>query len=152
MSVTNALGRRKTSVARVYLKKGKGKITVNNREVSEYFPTVGLRAKALAPLDATDNNNAFDINANIKGGGVAGQADAVDELARRSRRDDVRADGKPTQRREGGGETQYRGQSVVRLGRGQRRDRARGSEAALLVVGAPWRERDRASWAWARLP
>ncbi len=77
MEIVNALGRRKNSVARIYLSKGKGKISVNNRELSEYFPTQILRNKALKPLKVTDNDNKFDLKINADGGGVSGQAGAV---------------------------------------------------------------------------
>jgi len=77
METINALGRRKNSVARIYLTKGKGKISVNNRELSEYFPTPILRNKALKPFKVTHNDNKFDVKINADGGGVSGQAGAV---------------------------------------------------------------------------
>ena len=69
-------GRRKTSVARVYLRSGSGKITVNGRDVNEYFanPTNVFIVKQ--PLDVTDNLTKFDILINVKGGGITGQAGA----------------------------------------------------------------------------
>ena len=69
-------GRRKTSVARVYLRSGSGKITVNGRDVEEYFanPTNVFIVKQ--PLDVTDNLTKYDILINVKGGGVTGQAGA----------------------------------------------------------------------------
>ena len=69
-------GRRKTSVARVYLRSGSGKITVNGREVENYFtnPTNVFIVKQ--PLDVTDNLDKFDILINVKGGGVTSQAGA----------------------------------------------------------------------------
>jgi len=69
-------GRRKTSIARVYLREGKGVITVNHRTVDEYFKdsmNVNLVRK---PLEITDNLKNFDVLINVKGGGVAGQAGA----------------------------------------------------------------------------
>jgi small subunit ribosomal protein S9 len=77
MEVINALGRRKNSVARVYMSKGKGKITVNNRDFADYFPTSILRDKALKPFKVTDNENKYDLKINADGGGVSGQAGAV---------------------------------------------------------------------------
>jgi small subunit ribosomal protein S9 len=69
-------GRRKTSVARVYLREGDGKITINGRPVEEYFvnPTNVFMLKQ--PLDVTDNTNKFDLVINVYGGGTTGQAGA----------------------------------------------------------------------------
>ena len=77
MSVTNALGRRKSSVARVYLSKGKGKITVNKRDVSEYFQTAVLLEKINQPFNATETAGQYDVLVNVKGGGSNGQAEAI---------------------------------------------------------------------------
>lgn len=77
MEVTNTLGRRKTSVARVYLSKGKGNITVNNRDFKEYFPTPVLQHKIHQPFNITDTANTYDVKVNVDGGGVSGQVEAV---------------------------------------------------------------------------
>jgi small subunit ribosomal protein S9 len=77
MEVINTTGRRKTSVARVYLKKGKGKITVNNKDYTEYFPTATLRYKINQPLNAVEADGKYDVNVNVYGGGITGQAEAV---------------------------------------------------------------------------
>lgn len=77
MSVTNTLGRRKTAVARVYLSKGSGKVTVNKREVKDYFKTAVLLDKVNQPFDLTGTSGKFDVNVNVGGGGVNGQAEAV---------------------------------------------------------------------------
>ena len=77
MSVTNTLGRRKTAVARVYLSKGSGKVTVNHREVKDYFKTAVLLDKVNQPFAITGTSNQFDVNVNVDGGGVNGQAEAV---------------------------------------------------------------------------
>ncbi|GAB4251956.1 MAG: 30S ribosomal protein S9 [Vicingaceae bacterium] len=77
MEVINTTGRRKTSVARVYLKKGKGKITVNNKDYTEYFPTATLRYKINQPLNAIEADGKYDVNVNVYGGGITGQAEAV---------------------------------------------------------------------------
>jgi small subunit ribosomal protein S9 len=77
MEVTNALGRRKTAVARIYLQKGKGTITINKRDIKEYFPTETLQYAAKQPLLISKNENNYDIVVNVKGGGIAGQAEAV---------------------------------------------------------------------------
>lgn len=75
--VTNALGRRKAAVARVYLKAGKGDIIVNNRELANYFPDETLQyivRQPLATLGVTEN---YDVKANLDGGGIKGQAEAL---------------------------------------------------------------------------
>jgi small subunit ribosomal protein S9 len=69
-------GRRKTSVARIYLRAGSGKITVNNREVDDYFANPNLVFVVKQPLDVTDNTGKFDILINVMGGGLSGQAGA----------------------------------------------------------------------------
>lgn len=73
----NTIGRRKTSIARVYLQEGSGKITVNKRDYAEYFPTDVLQTIVKQPIVAVDANEKFDIRANVTGGGVAGQAEAL---------------------------------------------------------------------------
>ena len=77
MSTTHAIGRRKTSVARVYVKPGKGEIMINKRELSNYFSTCTLQYKVRQPLSLTDNLNNFDITVNVEGGGITGQAEAI---------------------------------------------------------------------------
>jgi small subunit ribosomal protein S9 len=70
-------GRRKSSVARIFLRSGKGDITVNNRPFDNYFPTESLRATVRQPLLATETLDKFDILILTDGGGVAGQAGAA---------------------------------------------------------------------------
>ena len=77
MEVIHKIGRRKTAVARVYLSKGKGKITVNKRDLNDYFPTGTLQYKVNQPLALTNNEKSFDIAVNVFGGGITGQAEAV---------------------------------------------------------------------------
>ena len=77
MEVTNATGRRKTAIARVYLKKGQGKITINKKDLKEYFPTAILQATVQQPLILTNNANLYDITVNLDGGGITGQAEAL---------------------------------------------------------------------------
>jgi len=77
MEVIHKIGRRKNAVARVYLAKGKGKITINKREFENYFTTGTLQYKVLQPLTLTDNLKTFDINVNVHGGGTTGQAEAI---------------------------------------------------------------------------
>ena len=77
MEVTNTLGRRKSAVARVYLTKGKGNITVNNRDYKEYFPTPTLQYVVNQAFALTNNVGEYDVTANIDGGGMTGQAEAL---------------------------------------------------------------------------
>jgi small subunit ribosomal protein S9 len=77
MAVTHKIGRRKTAIARVYLKEGSGSITVNNRELNNYFETDMLRYKVLQPFSLTDNTGKYDVKVNVEGGGITGQAEAV---------------------------------------------------------------------------
>ncbi len=77
MEVINALGRRKTAVARIYMRSGNGIITVNKRDYKEYFPTAILQYVVDQPLLLTDNIGKFDIKVNLDGGGINGQAEAV---------------------------------------------------------------------------
>lgn len=77
MEVYNTIGRRKTSVARVYLTSGKGNIEVNGRKFEEYFPTEVLQIIVKQPFVITENNGSFDVKVNVGGGGIAGQAEAI---------------------------------------------------------------------------
>ena len=70
-------GRRKSSVARVYIKAGKGNITVNKRDLDDYFGLETLKTIVRQPLVATDTEKKYDINVNVKGGGTTGQAGAI---------------------------------------------------------------------------
>ena len=70
-------GRRKNSVARVYLVPGTGKITINKRDIDDYFGLETLKVVVRQPLLATDNVDKFDVLVNVKGGGFTGQAGAI---------------------------------------------------------------------------
>ncbi|MGK5091357.1 30S ribosomal protein S9 [Deltaproteobacteria bacterium TL4] len=70
-------GRRKTSVARVYLRQGDGKITVNKKDLDEYFVRGTLRMLVRQPLELTNTLSSFDIVINVQGGGLSGQAGAI---------------------------------------------------------------------------
>lgn len=72
-----ATGKRKTSIARVILTPGEGKITVNGRPLDEFFSRERLRTEVQMPLKATGTDNRFDVAANIVGGGIGGQAGAL---------------------------------------------------------------------------
>ena len=77
MEAVNALGRRKTAVARVYLNDGKGNIVVNNKDLKEYFPIQQLQYIVTQPLFLTNSEGKFDIKVNLYGGGSKGQAEAL---------------------------------------------------------------------------
>jgi len=72
-----ATGKRKTSIARVYVTPGSGRINVNGRDFEEYFPVLALRAIAVQPLALTGKRQAVDVEVNVTGGGPASQADSV---------------------------------------------------------------------------
>lgn len=77
MEVINALGRRKTAVARVYLKKGKGNIVVNDKDYKQYFPITTLQTSVTKPLALTNSATDFDVTVTVEGGGITGQAEAI---------------------------------------------------------------------------
>ncbi len=77
MEQINALGRRKTAVARVYVNTGKGNITINGKELENYFVEETLQFIVKQPLEVTNTLAEFDIKANLDGGGIKGQAEAL---------------------------------------------------------------------------
>lgn len=77
MDVTNTLGRRKKSVARVYMKNGTGSVTINGRDYKEYFPTMPLQYRIHQPFALTENEGKYDVTVNVSGGGITGQIEAV---------------------------------------------------------------------------
>jgi small subunit ribosomal protein S9 len=77
MEIVNTLGRRKTSVARIYLSAGKGQITVNDRDIKEYFPSEILQTIVNQPFTEVNTSGAYDVTINVVGGGSTGQAEAV---------------------------------------------------------------------------
>ena len=77
MEVINALGRRKSAVARVYVSEGAGKITINGRDIETYFPSSILRYIVLQPLNKLESAEKYDIKVNLVGGGFKGQAEAL---------------------------------------------------------------------------
>lgn len=77
MAVTHTLGRRKTSVARIYLEEGKGEISVNDRNYKEYFETPALHYKVEQALETTETKGQYKVRAYVKGGGITGQAEAI---------------------------------------------------------------------------
>jgi small subunit ribosomal protein S9 len=77
MEVINALGRRKSAIARIYLSGGKGQITVNNKDYKDYFTIQQLRYIVEQPLQVTNSADKYDITVNLQGGGIKGQAEAL---------------------------------------------------------------------------
>ena len=77
METIHKIGRRKTAVARVYVSPGKGNITVNQRDLNDYFPTATLQYKVKQPFALTENEEAYDVKVNVYGGGITGQAEAI---------------------------------------------------------------------------
>lgn len=73
----HTIGRRKTSVARVYVSKGSGKITINHRDVNDYFPKATSRYIVYQPFNLMKLNDTYDLHINVKGGGITGQAGAI---------------------------------------------------------------------------
>jgi small subunit ribosomal protein S9 len=70
-------GRRKTSVARVYLRPGHGEFVVNGRSLESYFPSESVRVEIRQPLEAAELSGKFNVTATVRGGGISGQADAI---------------------------------------------------------------------------
>ena len=77
MEIIHKIGRRKTSVARIYLSKGKDKVTVNGKDFKDYFPTTSLQYKIIQPFKLTDNLGKFNLSVNVYGGGITGQVEAI---------------------------------------------------------------------------
>jgi small subunit ribosomal protein S9 len=77
MEIINTIGRRKTAVARIYMKPGTGIITINDRDYKEYFNTGTLQYIVTQPFEILGNQGSFDIKANLDGGGITGQAEAI---------------------------------------------------------------------------
>ncbi|MDR1602382.1 MAG: 30S ribosomal protein S9 [Tannerella sp.] len=77
MEVVNAIGRRKAAVARVYVSEGNGKITVNRRDLTEYFPSPILQFVVRQPLSTLNATEQYDVKVNLFGGGFKGQSEAV---------------------------------------------------------------------------
>ena len=77
MEVVNALGRRKSAIARIYVSEGTGKITINKRDLTEYFPSTILQYVVKQPLNTLDVVEKYDIKVNLQGGGYTGQSQAL---------------------------------------------------------------------------
>tara|TARA_A100001011_G_scaffold7538_1_gene8591 strand:+ start:3039 stop:3425 length:387 start_codon:yes stop_codon:yes gene_type:complete len=77
LETIHTIGRRKTSVARIYLSRGKDIFTVNKKDYKEYFPTKSLQYKILQPLRLTENLGKFNLSVSVHGGGTTGQVEAI---------------------------------------------------------------------------
>jgi len=77
MEVINTVGRRKASVARVYLKSGSGAIVINGKDYKEYFPQINMRYNLEDPLNIVEGAKIYDVTVNVRGGGFKGQAEAI---------------------------------------------------------------------------
>ena len=77
MEVIHKIGRRKTAVARVYVSEGKGNITVNKKDLNDYFTTSTLQYKVNQPFNLTETAGTFDVKINVYGGGITGPAEAI---------------------------------------------------------------------------
>jgi small subunit ribosomal protein S9 len=77
MEVTSTTGRRKTAIARVYLKEGKGNIVVNKKDYKDYFPIATLQYVVQQPFEITETTGKYDVQVNLDGGGTRGQAEAL---------------------------------------------------------------------------
>ena len=77
MAVTHTIGRRKTSIARVFLKEGSGEITINKKNFKDYFDTATLHYKLQQAFDLTETAGQYDVTVNVEGGGITGQAEAI---------------------------------------------------------------------------
>lgn len=77
MEVVNAIGRRKAAIARIFLSDGKGQITINKKDIKEYFPLDQLRYIIRQPLNLLEVADRYDIRVNLDGGGIKGQAEAL---------------------------------------------------------------------------
>ncbi len=73
----NGVGRRKEAVARVFMSKGNGSVTVNDKDYKEYFSLVYLQEQVISPLKITDTADKFDVKVKVSGGGVKGQAESI---------------------------------------------------------------------------
>jgi small subunit ribosomal protein S9 len=100
MEVINTIGRRKTSVARIYMKPGKGEITVNNRSIETYFPFDLHQIVVKQPLALVGVDGSYDIKINVDGGGITGQAEAA-RMAISRALCEINAEHRPALKKEG---------------------------------------------------
>tara|TARA_B100000242_G_scaffold289747_1_gene260027 strand:- start:1586 stop:1972 length:387 start_codon:yes stop_codon:yes gene_type:complete len=100
LEVVHTIGRRKTSVARIYLSKGKDNVTVNGKDYKKYFPTTTQQYKVMQPFNLTNNAGKFDVSVNVYGGGTTGQVEAI-RLAISRALCQISEDNKPALKAEG---------------------------------------------------
>ena len=100
MEVIHKIGRRKTSVARIYLSKGKDKMIINGKDYKDYFPTTSLQYKIIQPFKLTDNLGKYDLSVNVYGGGITGQVEAI-RLAISRALCEISDDNRPVLKKEG---------------------------------------------------
>ena len=100
MDITNTIGRRKTSIARVYVKPGNGDIRVNNRDLKEYFLSEIHQTTVKQALTISKLEGSYDVVVNVEGGGIKGQAEAV-RLGIARALVEINAETKPALRKEG---------------------------------------------------
>ena len=77
MEMINSVGRRKASVARIYLTKGDGKVTINGKDLKDYFPQLHVQGSVTDPFAEAEVVGVYDVNVNVNGGGFKGQAEAI---------------------------------------------------------------------------
>ena len=100
MEILNTSGRRKTSVARVYMSSGQGNITINDRDIKVYFPNEVLQTIVNQPFATLEAVGKYDVKVNVKGGGTSGQAEAI-RLAITKALIEENADTRPALKKEG---------------------------------------------------
>jgi small subunit ribosomal protein S9 len=100
MEILNTSGRRKTSVARIYLTSGQGNITINDRDIKVYFPSEVLQTIVNQPFQTLEAAGKYDVRVNVKGGGISGQAEAI-RLAIAKALIAENADSRPALKKEG---------------------------------------------------
>lgn len=100
MDTINTSGRRKTAIARLYMTPGTGKVTVNKKDMENYFTTAVLQFKVNQPFSLTETMGQYDVNVNVDGGGITGQAEAV-RLALSKALVEVNPEWKPVLKQEG---------------------------------------------------
>ena len=100
MDTIHTIGRRKASVARIYMSKGKGNITVNGKDFKEYFPVDTMQFKLEQPFKISDLSGKYDVKVNVDGGGTTGQAESI-RLAISRALCELDADNRPALKAEG---------------------------------------------------
>ncbi|MGB1076025.1 MAG: 30S ribosomal protein S9 [Flavobacteriales bacterium] len=100
MDTINTSGRRKTAIARLYMTPGTGKVTVNKKDVENYFTTAVLQYKVQQPFQLTETSGQYDVKVNVDGGGITGQAEAV-RLAISKALVEINPEWKPALKQEG---------------------------------------------------